>query len=113
MPGYWCSAINHLIAKNIQPVKVHEGSKKIKGLIVDLQNEIKAGPSSWLAEAIIYAATVLIRLYQKRGLQFLLRKTGLLRLFKLEKAEALIPEADISNLAERYRTNKRHRGNIG
>jgi len=45
------SAINQLIAKNIQPVKVHEGSK-IKNLIVDLQNEIKAGPSSWLARAI-------------------------------------------------------------
>ena len=45
------SAINQLIVKNIQPVKVHEGSK-IKDLIADLQNEIKAGPSSWLAKAI-------------------------------------------------------------
>ena len=45
------SAINQLIAKGIQPVKVHEGSK-IKDLIVDLQNEMKAGPSSWLAKAI-------------------------------------------------------------
>ena len=45
------SAINQLIANNIQPVKVHEGSK-IKDLIVDLQTEIKAGPSSWLAKAI-------------------------------------------------------------
>ncbi|NOT10302.1 MAG: nitrogen fixation protein NifX [Methylococcaceae bacterium] len=45
------SAINQLIAQNIQPVKVHEGSK-IKDLIADLQNEIKAGPSSWLAKAI-------------------------------------------------------------
>jgi len=45
------SAINQLIAKNIQPVKVHEGSK-IKDLITDLQNEIKAGPSSWVAKAI-------------------------------------------------------------
>jgi nitrogen fixation protein NifX len=45
------SAINQLIAKNIQPVKVHEGGK-IKDLIVDLQNEIKAGPSSWVAKAI-------------------------------------------------------------
>jgi nitrogen fixation protein NifX len=45
------SAINQLIARNIQPVKVHEGSK-IKDLIVDLQNEIKAGPSSWLAKAM-------------------------------------------------------------
>jgi nitrogen fixation protein NifX len=45
------SAINQLIAKNIQPVKVHEGGK-INDLIVDLQNEMKAGPSSWLAKAI-------------------------------------------------------------
>lgn len=45
------SAINQLIAKGIQPVKVHDGSK-IKDLIVDLQNEIKAGPSNWLAKAI-------------------------------------------------------------
>ena len=45
------SAINQLVAKNIQPVKVHDGSK-IKDLIVDLQNEMKAGPSSWLAKAI-------------------------------------------------------------
>jgi nitrogen fixation protein NifX len=45
------SAINQLIAKNIQPVKVYEGGK-IKDLIVDLQNEMKVGPSSWLAKAI-------------------------------------------------------------
>ncbi|MCX7099637.1 MAG: nitrogen fixation protein NifX [Methylococcales bacterium] len=45
------SAINQLIQKNIQPIKVHEGSK-IKDLLLDLQNEIKAGPSSWLAKAI-------------------------------------------------------------
>ena len=45
------SAINQLIAKGIQPVKVHEGST-IKDLCVDLQNEMKAGPSSWLAKAL-------------------------------------------------------------
>ena len=45
------SAINQLILKGIQPVKVHDGSK-IKDLIVDLQNEMKASPSSWLAKAI-------------------------------------------------------------
>jgi nitrogen fixation protein NifX len=45
------SAVNQLISRNIQPVKVHEGSR-INDLIVDLQNEIKAGPSSWLAKAI-------------------------------------------------------------
>ena len=37
------SAINQLIARNIQPVKVHENSK-IKTLIMDLQTEMKAGP---------------------------------------------------------------------
>jgi nitrogen fixation protein NifX len=45
------SAINQLITKGIQPVKVHEGGR-INDLIVDLQNEMKAGPSSWLAKAI-------------------------------------------------------------
>lgn len=45
------SAVNQLLSAGIQPVKVHEGSK-IKDLIVDLQNELKAGPSSWLAKAI-------------------------------------------------------------
>jgi len=45
------SAINQLITKGIQPVKVHEGGK-ITDLILDLQNEMKAGPSSWLAKAI-------------------------------------------------------------
>jgi nitrogen fixation protein NifX len=45
------SAINQLIANGIQPVKVHEGSK-IADLLVDLQNELIAGPSSWLAKAI-------------------------------------------------------------
>ena len=45
------SAINQLILKGIQPVKVHDGSK-IQDLLVDLQNEMKAGPSTWLAKAI-------------------------------------------------------------
>jgi nitrogen fixation protein NifX len=45
------SAINQLIARGIQPVKVHEGSK-ITDLLVDLQTELTVGPSSWLAKAI-------------------------------------------------------------
>ena len=45
------SAINQLISKGIQPVKVHEGSK-ITDLLVDLQTELTVGPSSWLAKAI-------------------------------------------------------------
>jgi glycolate oxidase iron-sulfur subunit len=61
---------------------------------------------------LLYAATVLIRLYQKTGLQFLFRKTGLLRVFNLEKAESLMPVADISGLAQRYPTDKQHRGNV-
>lgn len=45
------SAIKQIVAQGIQPIKVHEGSV-IKDLISDLQNEMKAGPSSWLAKAI-------------------------------------------------------------
>ncbi len=45
------SAINQIIARGIQPVKVHDGSR-IRDLIVDLQNEMKVGPSSWVAKAI-------------------------------------------------------------
>lgn len=45
------SAIKQLVAHGIQPVKVHEGSR-IVDLIADLQNELKSGPSSWLAKAI-------------------------------------------------------------
>ena len=63
-------------------------------------------------KALLYAASVLIRLYQKSGLQLLLRKTGLLRVFKLDKAESLMPEVAIGNLAERYPTGKQHRGNV-
>jgi len=63
-------------------------------------------------KALRYAATVMIRLYQKCGLPFLLRKTGLLRLIKLDKAESLMPEVAISKLAERYPTGKQHRGNV-
>jgi nitrogen fixation protein NifX len=45
------SAIKQIVAQGIQPIKVHEGST-IKNLISDLQGEMKAGPSSWLAKAI-------------------------------------------------------------
>lgn len=45
------SAIKQIVAQGIQPIKVHEGSP-IKDLVEDLQNEMKAGPSSWLAKAI-------------------------------------------------------------
>lgn len=58
------------------------------------------------------AAIVLVRLYQKTGLHNLTRKTGLLRLFKLARAEALMPEANTGKLARRYRTDKPRRGNV-
>lgn len=45
------SAVNQLIAKGIQPVKVNESSK-ITDLLADLQSELTTGPSSWLAKAI-------------------------------------------------------------
>ncbi|OAI06576.1 nitrogen fixation protein NifX [Methylomonas methanica] len=45
------SAVNQILSHGIQPIKVHEGST-IKDLISDLQSEMKAGPSSWLAKAI-------------------------------------------------------------
>ncbi len=45
------SAIKQIVAQGIQPIKVHEGSS-IKHLLTDLQNEMRTGPSSWLAKAI-------------------------------------------------------------
>ncbi|MGR8980625.1 MAG: nitrogen fixation protein NifX [Gammaproteobacteria bacterium] len=45
------SAIKQIVAQGIQPIKVHEGMP-IKDLLTDLQNEMKSGPSSWLAKAI-------------------------------------------------------------
>jgi nitrogen fixation protein NifX len=45
------SAINQLRAKGIQAVKVSPGSA-IKDLIESLQDELRQGPSAWLARAI-------------------------------------------------------------
>lgn len=45
------SAVKQLVALGIQPVKVHEDSP-IQKLLDDLQNELRSGPSSWLARAI-------------------------------------------------------------
>jgi nitrogen fixation protein NifX len=45
------SAVRQLVAKGVQPVKVQEGSA-IAELVADLQAELVAGPSSWLAKAI-------------------------------------------------------------
>lgn len=45
------SAVKQLLAKGIQPVKVSEGSQ-IKVLLAQLQQELREGPSSWLAKAV-------------------------------------------------------------
>lgn len=45
------SAMQKLIQKGVQPIKIHEGAS-IEILINSLQEEMKAGPSSWLAKAI-------------------------------------------------------------
>lgn len=45
------SAIRQLVLKGIQPVKVTEGTA-INDLIEVLQNELRMGPSVWLAKAI-------------------------------------------------------------
>ncbi len=45
------SAVRQLIDQGVQPVKVTEDTR-IKDLIEALQEELRAGPSSWLAKAI-------------------------------------------------------------
>lgn len=45
------SAVKQLVALGIQPVKVQEGSP-IQKLVEDLQQQLRSGPSSWLARAI-------------------------------------------------------------
>ena len=45
------SAIRQLLALGIQPVKVSAGAD-IQALIHDLQAELRAGPSAWLAQAL-------------------------------------------------------------
>jgi nitrogen fixation protein NifX len=45
------SAVNQLRSKGIQAVKVSPGSE-IQGLVEDLQDELRKGPSAWLARAL-------------------------------------------------------------
>ena len=45
------SAVKQLVAQGVQPVKVSEGAV-IKELIESIQEELRAGPSAWLAKAI-------------------------------------------------------------
>jgi nitrogen fixation protein NifX len=45
------SAIRQLIAAGIQPVKVYRDSQ-IADLLEDFQNELRAGPTAWIAKAL-------------------------------------------------------------
>jgi len=45
------SAIRQLVAIGVQPLKVSEGSV-IKDLLLSLQDQMRRGPSAWLAKAI-------------------------------------------------------------
>lgn len=45
------SAIRQLVASGVQPLKVSEGSV-IKDLLKSLQDQMRQGPSAWLAKAI-------------------------------------------------------------
>jgi nitrogen fixation protein NifX len=45
------SAVRQLVAHGVQPVKVSEGAQ-VADLIEALQDEMRAGPSAWLAKAI-------------------------------------------------------------
>ena len=45
------SAVRQLQARHIQPVKVNDGAE-IRDLLAALQQELREGPSSWLAKAI-------------------------------------------------------------
>lgn len=45
------SALRQLLALGIQPVKVNEDAK-ITDLVSDLQQELRNGPSNWLAKAM-------------------------------------------------------------
>ena len=45
------SAIQRLLAKGVQPVKV-EGGTTIDSVIEMLQNELRDGPTGWLAKAV-------------------------------------------------------------
>ena len=45
------SAVNQLRAKGVQPIKVAEGTPVVE-LIAALQEELRAGPSAWLARAL-------------------------------------------------------------
>ncbi len=45
------SAIKRLLTIGVQPIKVSEGSV-IKELLADIQQEMKTGPTGWLAKAM-------------------------------------------------------------
>lgn len=45
------SAVRQIMAAGIQPVKVYRGSL-VADLIEDFQNELRSGPSAWVAKAL-------------------------------------------------------------
>lgn len=45
------SAIAQLLGRGIQPIKVAAGAS-VPGLIAELRNELREGPSAWLARAL-------------------------------------------------------------
>ncbi len=51
------SAMRQLLASGIQPIKVPEITH-ISSLLADLQNELRSGPSSWLAKALAKQSSV-------------------------------------------------------
>ncbi|HEX4974478.1 MAG TPA: NifB/NifX family molybdenum-iron cluster-binding protein [Pseudomonadales bacterium] len=51
------SAMRQLLANGVQPIKVPEVTQ-IASLLTDLQNELRSGPSSWLAKALAKQNTV-------------------------------------------------------
>ncbi|MCX7099645.1 MAG: (Fe-S)-binding protein [Methylococcales bacterium] len=61
----------------------------------------------------LYLAAIALRCYQTSGIQYLLRKSRLLTLLNLEKAEALLPKVAIHQLAKHYPTSKHPRGKVG
>jgi len=63
-------------------------------------------------KCLLHAASVLMKLYQKTGLQYVVRRTGLLKRLNVDKAEALLPDIDTSPLAKVYPATRPHRGCI-
>lgn len=95
-------------------------SRMAYGQLFDLaQEQISAGRKNPLAmiglkfiehKSLLYGTMVLINAYQKSGLQYLARASGLLRRLKLAKAESLLPKSAIGQLAKIHASGKSHKG---